>query len=87
MTDARERKIEHLMEALDENTKSKALFAAADYTIQMRGGTTAVPTGQIAELLQLAEKNGSVTAEEIAGVLDTNTISVDYEASWSVDSE
>lgn len=43
MTDTRERKIKHQMEALDENTKSKALFAATDYTICMRGGSTSVP--------------------------------------------
>ena len=66
MSDARERKIEYLMEALGENTKSKALFAAADYAIRMRGGTTAVPTGQIAELMQRAQQQGSVTPQEIA---------------------
>lgn len=86
MSDARERKVEHLMEALDENTKSKALLAAADYPIRMRGGTTAVPTGRIAELMKRAEEQGSATPKEIAEVLDTDQISVNYAQNWTVES-
>ena len=74
------------MEALDENTKSKALFAAADYAIRMRGGTTAVPTGQIAELMQRTQEQGSVTPQEIAEALDTDTVAVNYESEWSIHS-
>lgn len=87
MNDSRKRKLEDLKMALDENAGSKALFAAAEYTIRMRGETTAVPQGQIAALLELAEKKGSVTAAEIAKVLDTNIVGVEYESVWSVESE
>jgi len=61
--------LEVLKNSLGEKTGSKALFRAATYTIRMRGGSTAVPTGVIAELL------------------DTNEIGVEYETSWSVNSE
>ena len=84
MTDSRERRLSDLKDALDENAGSKAVFAAAEYTIRMRGGTTAVPQGQIAELLQLAEEQGSVTGAEIAEVLDTEVVPVEYERRWSV---
>lgn len=84
MTDARERKLDHLKEALDENAGSKALFAAADYAIRMRGGSTAVPTGKIVELMQRADEQGSVTPQEIAEILDTDTVSVEYESHWGV---
>lgn len=70
MTADRERRLEQLQEALDEKTKSKAIDKAARYTVRMRGGTTAVSTGAIAELLELAENQGNVTAAEIADVMD-----------------
>lgn len=79
-----ERRLEDLQEALDENTKSKAIDKAARFTVQMRGGTTAVPQGAIAELLERAEDQGSVTVEEIAEVLDSDEIPVDAKLSWSV---
>lgn len=84
MTDARERRLEDLMEALDENTKSKAIDKAAKFTVRMRGECAGVPQGQIAELMQLAEEQGSVTSEEIADVLNTAEIPVEYESQWSV---
>ena len=87
MNESRERKLEDLKDALEENTNSKALFAAAEYAIRMAGGRTAVPTGQIDELMQRAEEQGSVTPQEIAEVLDTNTISVGYESHWYVQTE
>jgi len=84
MSDAREGKIEDLIEVLDENTKSKALFAAGDYLIRMRGGTTAVPTGRIAELMQLAVEQGSVTPHEIAEALNTSVIRIEYSSAWAI---
>lgn len=84
MDESRERTLEDVKDALDENAGSKALFAAAKYAVRMRGGTNAVPNGRIAELLKLAEVQGSVTAEEIAEILDTDEIGVEYETNWSV---
>lgn len=84
MTDSRERRLEHLKEALGENTKSKALDKAAEYTLRMRGNSTAIPVGAIAELMQLADDQGSVTAAEIAEVLNTPQVPVQYESQWSI---
>jgi hypothetical protein len=84
LTDARERRLEDLQDALDENTKSKAIDRAARFTVRMRGGTTAVPQGAIAELLERAEDQGSVTPAEIAEILDTDEVPVDAETTWSV---
>jgi hypothetical protein len=38
MTDDRERRPEHLLEATGENTKSKAIDRAAKYYVRMAGG-------------------------------------------------
>jgi len=87
MTDSRERRLEDLQEATGEATKSKALDKAAEFYIRMAGDTTAVPKGQFADLMQLANSEGSVTAAEIAAVLDSDPLPVDYSSSWSVNSE
>lgn len=84
MNDARERRIEHLQEAVEEKTKSKALDQAAEFTIDMLGGTTARPTGAFEELLEAAEEEGSLTASEIAEILDSRSLSVDYESHWEI---
>jgi hypothetical protein len=83
-TDVRARKWENLKEATGETTVSKALDTAADYYLRMRGDTAAVPTGAIFELMQLAETQGSVTAAEIADVLDSDELPVKFELRWSV---
>lgn len=84
MTDSRERRLENLCEATGENTKSKAIDAASAFFIKMAGDTTAVPTGRLEELMELAADQGSVTADEIADVLDTDELPVAAETSWSV---
>lgn len=84
MNDDRERRLEALSEATGEKTKSKAIDAAARYYVRMAGGTTAVPEGRISELMELAEEQGSVTPGQIADVLDTDELSVDFETEWSV---
>ena len=83
-TDARERKWENLKEATGKGHKSTALDTAADYYLKMAGGTTAAPTGAVAELMALVTEQGSVTPEEIADVLDTDELPVDAETRWSV---
>lgn len=86
-TDTRERRYENLKEATGEGHTSKALDKAAKYYIRMRGGTSAVPSGQIAELLAKAEEEGSLTVEEIADVLDTDELPVTARTEWSVGEE
>ncbi|WP_049893912.1 hypothetical protein [Halogranum rubrum] len=58
MTERREPLLERLQDALDEPTKSKALDKAAEFTLRMRGNSTAVPVGAFVELIQLAEEQG-----------------------------
>jgi hypothetical protein len=87
MTDSRERRMDALIEATGENTKSKALDQAAEFYLRMRGENTAVPNGAFEELMATAERQGSVTPEEIAEILDTDAITVQAETQWSVGSE
>lgn len=83
-TEERDRRIESLKEATGESAKSKAVDRAAEFYIKMAGDTTAVPTGAFVELMQRADEQGSVTAEEIAEVLDTDELPVSATTSWSV---
>jgi len=73
-----------LLEATGENTKSKAIDRAAEFYIKMAGDSVAVPKGAFEELMATAERQGSVTSEEIAEVLDTEELPVEAELSWSV---
>ncbi|WP_175424230.1 hypothetical protein [Haladaptatus sp. W1] len=52
MTDSRELRMEYLLEATGENTKSKALDRVAEFYLQIRGDTAAVPNGAFAELME-----------------------------------
>lgn len=84
MNDRRERRFENLVEASDQEAKAKALDDAAEFYIKMRGDTTARPTGAFEELMERADEQGSVTAEEIAEILNTDELPVDATLSWSV---
>lgn len=83
-TESRQRRWEHLREATGEGHKSVALDVAADYYLRMRGGTPAIPNGQLEELMQRAVSEGSLTPEEIADALDCAELPVDAEARWSI---
>ncbi len=87
MTDSRERRLETLVEATAENTKSKALDRAAAHFIKMRGNTTAVPTGRVEQLMERAVEQGSVTPAEIAEVLGTDELPVTAQTTWRVGDE
>lgn len=87
MNDRRERRFENLMQATGEGTKSGALDVAAEYYLKMRGENDAIPTGQVVELMQLAEERGSLTPDEIADVLDTDEIPMRASVEWSVGEE
>lgn len=84
MNDERERRLDQLVEASGENTKSKAIDRAAKYYVRMAGGTTAVPVGAIEELMNAAVAEGSLTADQIAEILDTDELPVHHERNWSV---
>jgi hypothetical protein len=54
-----------------------------DYYLGMAGGNEVAPQGRLVELMQLAEEQRSVTAAEIADVLDVDQLPVEYESQWS----
>jgi len=83
-TDERKRRWEHLQEATGESTTSGALDVAAKHYLRMAGGTTAMPTGALEELLRAAEERGSLTGEEIVEILNTEELPVEYQTEWSV---
>lgn len=87
MTESRERRMENLLDATGEKTKSKAIDTAAEFYIRMAGDTTAIPTGAFVELMERADEQGSVTAEEIADILHTEELPVSAEVSWAVGEE
>jgi len=84
ITDSRERMIDALLEATGENTKSKAIDTAIAHYCACAGDNVAQPQGTHEELMQLAIKRGSLTPQEIAQVLDTDSLPVKYNADWSV---
>jgi len=83
-TDERKRRWEHLQEATGENTTAGALDVAAKQYIRLKGGTPAVPHGVLEELLAAAEERGSLTGEEIAEILSTRELPLEYETDWSI---
>jgi len=78
-TDERERLWGNLVEATDQSAKSKALDDAARYYCRMRGDVAGYGTGKIEELLEAANERGSLTASEIAAILDTRELPVQVE--------
>lgn len=84
MNDRRERLYENLKEATGKGHKSKALDQAAAYYLRMHGDTIVYPTGTIDEVLNAAEAEGSLTAQQIAELLNVDELPVAYKASRSI---
>jgi hypothetical protein len=83
-TDDREQLWENLCEATDEQATSKALDTAARYYLKMCGGVAAYGRGDLQHLLDAAEEHGSLTAPEIAAIIDERELPVEYETHSSV---
>ena len=58
-----------------------------DYYLRMAGGTAVEPTGAVEDLMQTAIEQGSITPREIAEILDTEELQVEYTHEWSVGTE
>lgn len=82
-TEQRERRWEALKDATDENTTSGAIDVAVRYYLAMHGDNMVAPTGAIEEIMDRATDQGSVTAREIAEVLDVDELPVGYTEEWS----
>ncbi|QCC47660.1 hypothetical protein [Halobellus limi] len=76
--DERQRLWENLLEATGENAKSKALDDAARYYCRMRGDVAGYGNGKIEELLRAADNRGSLTASEIAEILDARELPIEH---------
>ena len=74
----------HLKEATGKGHTSKALDQAVRYYLRMHGSTHAYPTGVIDEVLDIAEAEGSLTAQQIAELLDTDELPVEYDMRRSI---
>jgi len=48
----------------------------------MHGDTVVEPTGAVPELMERATEQGSLTAAEIAEVLDVDELPVEYREEW-----
>jgi len=83
-TDSRDRMWRHLEDATGEGNTSAALDVAARHYLRMAGDTGAHPVGVVEQLLDAAEERGSLTAAEIADVLDAPELPVDYHTERSI---
>jgi hypothetical protein len=84
-TKDRERLWEMLVECSDQQTKSKAIEDAARYYCRMRGARGY--TSAVEELLSAAVEEGSLTAAEIAAILDARELPVAVEQSVAIGEE
>ena len=81
-TEQRERQWDALQEATGENTVAGAIDVAVTYYLAMHGDNMVAPTGAVPELMERATEQGSVTAAEIADVLDVDELPVEYREEW-----
>jgi hypothetical protein len=84
LTDARERRIERLKEATGENSKSGAIDVAAKYYLHMGETDVGHRVGAVNDLMSAAAERGSLTAPEIAEILDCDELPVQASTSYNV---
>ena len=84
MTDTRERRIERVKQATGENTKSGAIDVALGFYLQMGATDAGRRVGKLEKLMSAASERGSLTAPEIAAILDTPQLPIEASTSYSV---
>lgn len=84
MTDSRERMLDALLQATGEKTKSKALDTAVSHYVTCAGDNSAEPHGAYERLMETAIEQGSLTPDQIAEILSTGDLPVNYERDWSI---
>ena len=84
MTDTRERRIERVKQATGENTKSGAIDVALAFYLQMGATDAGRRVGKFENLMSAASERGSLTAPEIAAILDTPHLPIEASTSYSV---
>ncbi|QLG62471.1 hypothetical protein [Halorarum salinum] len=82
LTDRRQSVYDALQEATGERSWSGAIDVAAEYYCFMAGDNRLQPaSGRVARLVRRAREEGSLTAEQIADILDCEELPVSYEVS------
>ena len=81
-TEQRKQRWEALQDATGENTVSGTIDVAVTYYLSMHGDTVVEQTGAVPELMERATEQGSLTAAEIAEVLDVDELPVEYREEW-----
>lgn len=86
LSGTRDRLLEDLENCTGENTKAKALEKACCVYLQLIGGNLVKPgPGLLVELLTAADEQGRLSASEIAEILATDEIPIEFEpATWTV---
>jgi len=86
LTETRDQLIFEFVDAIGENTKVKALEDAGWAYLRLVGRIMVEPgSGLLHELLEAAEERGRLDAAEIAAILATEELPLEYEpAEWSV---
>ena len=86
LTGTRDQLLTELVDAAGQNTKAKALDDAGRADLRLVGRNMVEPgPGLLHELLEAAEERGSLDAAEIAEILSTEELPLQYEpAEWSV---
>ena len=86
LTGTRDRLLDDLEDCTGENTKAKALDQAGQAYLRLVGRNMVEPgPGLLHELLNAAEERGGLNAAEIAEILSTEELPLQYEpAEWSV---
>ena len=86
-TDERDRRWERLKDATGEETKSGAIDVACKYYLHMGAVDVGTRVGTMSELMDAAATRGSLTAPEIAEILDCDELPVEAETSYQVGRE
>lgn len=86
MMKSQNRRFKALCQATNEPTKSKAIDRPVGYYLRMRGNSDAYPNGAIEELFITVDRDGSVSGEELASILDCPELPVEYrkQITWSM---
>jgi len=86
LTGTRDQLLGELVDATGENTKAKALDDAGRAYLRLVGRNIVEPgPGLLHELIEAAEERGGLDAAEIAEILATEELPLQYEpAEWSI---
>lgn len=83
----RKRKIKRLMEATGKGRKSEAVDIAIQYYLHMGETDVGHRVGAVNDLMEAAAERGSLTAPEIAEILDCDELPVSASTNYNVGHE